>query len=86
MTKPGAPVVISLNHYMPPVRDKKRRITVENGNGILVGGILRLVSRTDEEWTEKLREYFTPVTPGRGKPGAEMAFCNEKPGLGMRIQ
>lgn len=74
MTKPGAPVVISLNHYMPPVRDEKRRITVENGNGILVGGILRLVSRTDEEWTEKLREYFTPVTPGRGKPGSGDGF------------
>ena len=55
---PGARVVIGLNYYMEPRDNPERNITVE-GENVFVDGILRMVTKTDEAWTELLGRYFT---------------------------
>lgn len=54
----GGRAVIGLNYYKEPIADETKGINVKNGNCIFINGILRLVSLTDEQWTEKLSRYF----------------------------
>lgn len=54
----GASVIIGMNYYMEPKDNEERNIRVKNGNCVYLNGVLRLVSRTDEEWTEILSRYF----------------------------
>ncbi len=54
-----ASVVIGMNYYMEPKDNDERNITVKNGRYVYLNGVLRLVSRTDEEWAEILSRYFT---------------------------
>lgn len=56
--KKGAPVVIGLNFYMEPEAAQKRGLEFEEGNLLYIGGVLRMVSRTDEEWAEILGRHF----------------------------
>ena len=58
IAKKGASVVIGMNYYMEPKENPERNMTVKNGNCVYVSDILRLVCRTDEEWTETLSRYF----------------------------
>lgn len=51
-------IIISMNYCMPPDREPRPDERVENGNELYVNGILRLVSRTDEEWAEILSRWF----------------------------
>ena len=53
-----APVIIGMNYYMEPKDNPEKKMTVKNGNCVYVDDILRLVCRTDEEWTETLGRYF----------------------------
>lgn len=55
----GAPVVIGMNYYMEPKDNPEKKLVVKNGNHVYLDDILRLVCRTDEEWTETLGRYFT---------------------------
>ena len=55
----GAPVVIGMNYYMEPKDDPEKKRVVRHGNHIYLNDVLRLVSRTDEEWTETLSRYFS---------------------------
>ena len=55
----NAPVVIGMNYYMVPKDNPEKKVVVKNGNHIYLDGILRLVCRTDEEWTETIGRYFT---------------------------
>ncbi len=59
IVKMNAPVVIGMNYYMEPKDNPERQMTVKNGNHVYVGDILRLVCRTDEEWTKTFERYFT---------------------------
>ena len=52
-------VVIGLNFYMPPEVIEKRGLACREGNQIYMDGVLRLVSRTDEEWRALLDRHFT---------------------------
>ncbi len=56
--KKGGRVVIGLNYYMVPAENPERKMTVKEGNHVYIDGILRLVTRTDEEWTEAFSPYF----------------------------
>lgn len=53
-----AAVVIGLNYYMEPKANPERNMTVKNGNHVYLNSILRLVCRTDEDWTELFSRYF----------------------------
>lgn len=54
----GAGVVIGMNYYMEPKDNPERKMMVKNRNHIYLNGILRLVCRTDKEWTETFERYF----------------------------
>ena len=53
-----AGIIISMNYYRKTVSDPDRNLEVKNGNEVYVNGVLRMVSRTDEEWSEILGKYF----------------------------
>ena len=59
ITTPDADVLIGLNYYLSPDAAAKRRQDLAEGNRLYVDGILRLVSRTDEEWAEFFSPWFT---------------------------
>jgi SAM-dependent methyltransferase len=54
----GAKIIISMNYYQKAVSRPEKNLEVRNGNEIYINGILRMVSRTDEEWSEILGRYF----------------------------
>ena len=54
----NAPVIIGMNYYMEPKDNPERKMTVRNGNCVYLDNVLRLVCRTDEEWTETFGRYF----------------------------
>ena len=54
-----ASVVIGLNYYMSPEKAAERGIELVDGNCVYMNGVLRLVSLSDEEWTEIFSPYFT---------------------------
>jgi len=53
-----ASIIIGMNYYMEPKDNEERSIRVKNGKYVYLNEVLRLVSRTDEEWTEILSRYF----------------------------
>ena len=54
-----ARIVVGLNYYMKTDQVSTRGFEVKNGNMIYIGGVLRLVNRTDEEWSDMLSSLFT---------------------------
>ncbi|MBP5237135.1 MAG: class I SAM-dependent methyltransferase [Clostridia bacterium] len=54
-----ASVIIGLNYYMSPEKAAERVIELVDGNCVYMNGVLRLVSHSDEEWTEIFSPYFT---------------------------
>ncbi|MBR1848915.1 MAG: class I SAM-dependent methyltransferase [Lachnospiraceae bacterium] len=54
-----AKIVIGMNYYFEPVSKPDKGIEVRNGNEMYVNGVLRMVTRTDDEWREILGRYFT---------------------------
>lgn len=59
ITAPGAKLIIGMNFYQEPLADPAKNIEVKEGVHIFYDGILRLVSRTDEEWADIFSKYFT---------------------------
>ena len=55
---PGAAGVIGLNYYLSPEEAAERNWTLEGGVSLYMDGVLRLVSRTDEEWTRLFSPLF----------------------------
>ena len=53
-----AKIVISMNYYVEPVSNPEKNIEIKNGNELYVNGILRMVTRTDEEWTNIFSKCF----------------------------
>ena len=54
-----ASVVIGLNYYMSSEKAAERGIELVDGNCVYMNGVLRLVSHSDDEWTEIFSPYFT---------------------------
>lgn len=55
---PGARVVIGLNYYLSPEAAEEKGAGLEAGRMLYVNGVLRLVSRSDDEWRELFGPYF----------------------------
>ena len=54
----GSPVIIGMNYWMSPEKAAEKSMDLLDGRKVYVNGILRLVSFSDEEWTERFSPYF----------------------------
>ncbi len=54
-----ASVIIGMNYYMSPEACAARGIELVDGNKLYVDGVLRLVSRSDDEWKSIFAPYYT---------------------------
>lgn len=54
-----AEIVIGLNYYLSPEKAAEKDMELTDGCKLYMDGVLRLVSRTDEEWAELFAPYFT---------------------------
>ena len=54
-----AAVIIGLNFWMDPEKAAARGVKLTDDGILYQDGVIRLVSRTDEEWTEIFAPYFT---------------------------
>ena len=50
--------IIGLNFYLSSEEATKREMNLVDGKRLYVNGVLRLVSRSDEEWAELFSPYF----------------------------
>lgn len=50
--------VVGLNYFMSPALAVERGLELREGNRIYIGGVLRLVSRTDGEWMQIIGRHF----------------------------
>ena len=55
---PEADVFIGLNYYLSPEAAAQKGLTLTDGNRLYINGVLRLVSRTDDEWAALFSPYF----------------------------
>ena len=55
---PDASVFIGMNYYLPPEAAAGKGLELVGGNRLYVDGVLRLVSRSDEEWSGIFAPYF----------------------------
>ncbi len=53
-----ASVIIGMNYYISPESAAEKGIELKDGNRLYVDGILRMVSRSDEEWSDIFGKYF----------------------------
>jgi len=54
-----ATVIIGMNYYMSPEVCSSRGIELIEGNKLYVDGVLRLVSRSDDEWKSIFSPYYS---------------------------
>lgn len=86
-----ASVVIGLNYYMSPEKAAGRGIELVDGNCVYMNGVLRLVSHSDEEWTEVFSQYFTVekldhfAWPGETEETRRLFFLSKKLGSTCKI-
>ncbi|MBQ4425264.1 MAG: methyltransferase domain-containing protein [Lachnospiraceae bacterium] len=53
-----ASVIIGLNYWLSPDTAAARGLELQDGSRLYVDGVLRLVSRTDEEWIKIFSPFF----------------------------
>ena len=58
VVKPNSNLIISLNFYLDTSKPSSRPYELKNNNYIYREGILRMVTRTDQEWNSIFSEYF----------------------------
>ncbi len=58
ITTNDAIIVIGMNYYIEPVDCPEKNIEVKNENELYINGVLRMVSRTDDEWKNIFERYF----------------------------
>ena len=54
-----AAVIIGLNFHLTPEAAAQRGMELKDGNRLYVDGVLRLVSRSDEEWAALFSPWYT---------------------------
>ncbi len=55
----GAQIIIGLNYYLSPEAAHERGINLEEDGSLYLDGVLRLVSRTDEDWAALFAPYYS---------------------------
>lgn len=55
----NASVIIGLNYALTPEAAARKGVCLIDGNRLYLDGVLRLVSRTDEEWARIFSPWFT---------------------------
>ena len=56
---PGATVIIGLNFHLSQKTAEERGMKLADGTSLYVDGVLRLVSRSDDEWTRLFEPHLT---------------------------
>ncbi len=83
IAKKDANIIFSFNYYMDLNKAKERGFAVEEDN-IYIDGVLRLVSKTDSEWTKILSKYFKIIKidyfawPGEEKETRRIFYLKKK--------
>ena len=54
--KPNAKAVISLNYYID--KEMALKMNVNEENELYIDGVLRLLNKSDDEWSSMLQDYF----------------------------
>ena len=84
---PDACVVIGLNYYLSPEAAAARGMELTDGNRLYIDGVLRLVSRTDEEWSQIFSPWYTVerlehfAWPGEPKETRRLFWLRKKAGV-----
>ena len=79
-----ASVIIGMNYYLSPERAKEKGIELKDGMKVYMNGVLRLVSRTDEEWSDLFSPYYFVeklehfAWPGEAKETRRLFYLKRK--------
>ena len=82
--KPNSLAIISLNFYQDTTLDSNDKFEVKHNNYIYKNGILRMVSRTDQEWNDIFSKYFSIIKiehfswPGETKEPRRLFYLQKK--------
>ena len=80
----NACVIIGLNYYLSPEMAAARNMELTDGNRLYIDEVLRLVSRTDEEWTQIFSPWYTVerlehfAWPGESKETRRLFWLRKK--------
>ena len=58
ITTDDAVILIGMNYYIEPISCPEKNVELRNKNELYVNGVLRMVSRTDDEWKKIFERYF----------------------------
>ena len=87
ITTRDADVIIGLNYYLSQEAAATRGMELTDGNRLYIDGVLRLVSRTDEEWTQIFSPWYTVerlehfAWPGEDKETRRLFWLRKKAGV-----
>jgi 2-polyprenyl-3-methyl-5-hydroxy-6-metoxy-1,4-benzoquinol methylase len=59
VTAPDGLMIVGLNYYLSPEAATAKGLELVDGNRLYVDGVLRLVSRTDEEWANSFSPWYS---------------------------
>ena len=59
VTAPDGIVIVGLNYYLSPEVAAAKGLELGDGNRLYIDGVLRLVSRTDEEWERIFSSWYS---------------------------
>ena len=59
VTAPDGIVIVGLNYYLSPEVAAAKGLELVDGNRLYIDGVLRLVSRTDEEWERIFSHWYS---------------------------
>ena len=79
-----ASIVIGMNNYVSREKAEKAGLEIDEDGLMHVDGVLRMVPRTDEEWTEIFSKFFTVekldhfAWPGEPEETRRLFFLKKK--------
>ena len=77
-------VIVGLNYYLSPEAVAVRNMDLADGNRLYIDGVLRLVSRTDEEWARIFSPWYAVETlehfawPGEAKETRRLFWLRKR--------
>ncbi len=87
ITTRDADVIIGLNYYLSQEAAATRGMELTDGNRLYIDGVLRLVSRTDEEWSQLFSPWYTVerlehfAWPGEPEETRRLFWLRKKAGV-----